>query len=91
MAGTDIEICEFEQLKRHPDIFHGIFTREGQEDVLKTTPLIFLNQVHGDTIKVLKKDDNDWLENFQSGIEPFTADGVVTDMKDVFLSLWICG
>ncbi|MCD4721952.1 MAG: peptidoglycan editing factor PgeF [Desulfobacula sp.] len=52
-------------------------------------PLIFLNQMHGDVIKVLKKDDNDLSESFQPGKEIYTADGIVTDMKDVFLVIQV--
>ena len=52
-------------------------------------PLIFLNQVHGDDIKVLKKDDNDLSENFLPGIESYTADGIITNIKDVFLVIQV--
>ncbi|NOX35359.1 MAG: peptidoglycan editing factor PgeF [Deltaproteobacteria bacterium] len=52
-------------------------------------PLVFLNQVHGTTIKVLKKNDNDLPETFQPGKETYTADGIVTDMKDVFLVIQV--
>jgi YfiH family protein len=52
-------------------------------------PLVFLNQVHRDDIKVLKKDDNDLSENFQPGIETYTADGIITDMKSVFLVIQV--
>jgi len=48
-------------------------------------PLVFLNQVHRSDIKILKKNDNDLSENFQPGKEAYTADGIITDMKDVFL------
>ncbi len=52
-------------------------------------PLIFLNQVHGADIKVLKKDDNDLSENFQPGKETYTADGIITDIKEVFLVIQV--
>lgn len=52
-------------------------------------PLVFLNQVHGDKIQVLKKDDNDLSETFEPGKETYTADGIVTDMKNVFLVIQI--
>ncbi len=52
-------------------------------------PLVFLSQVHGDDIKVLKKDDNNLSENFQPGIETYTADGIITNMKEVFLVIQV--
>jgi len=52
-------------------------------------PLIFLNQVHGTEIKILKKAENDFSESFQSGKETYTADGIITDMKDVFLVIQV--
>ena len=56
---------------------------------MNMNPFVFLNQVHGSDIKVLKKDDNDLPENFQPGKETYTADSIVTDMKEVFLVIWI--
>jgi hypothetical protein len=47
-------------------------------------PLVFLNQVHGDQIKVWKKNDSDEL-----GKEADTADAVITDMKEVFLAILV--
>ena len=52
-------------------------------------PLIFLNQVHGSRIKILKKAENDFSENFQPGKEVYTADGIITDMKNVFLVIQV--
>jgi len=52
-------------------------------------PLIFLNQVHGTQIKILKKTENNFSENFQPGKEAHTADGIITDMKDVFLVIQV--
>jgi len=52
-------------------------------------PFVFLNQVHGDTIKVLKHDDNDMQEVFEPGVETYTADALVTDMKDIFLVIQV--
>jgi len=52
-------------------------------------PLVFLNQVHGDTIKVLKKDDNDLSQIFEPGKETYTADGIITNMKGVFLVIQV--
>ena len=52
-------------------------------------PLVFLNQMHGSDIKVLKKDDNDLSESFEPGKETYTADGIVTDMKNVFLVIQV--
>lgn len=52
-------------------------------------PLVFLNQVHGKAIKVLKDGDNDLAEVFEPGKELYTADAVVTDMKDVFLVIQV--
>ncbi|MBC2703340.1 peptidoglycan editing factor PgeF [Desulfobacula sp.] len=85
MESADIKVYEFELFKNHARIVHGIFTRAGGIRKMGITPLVFLNQVHRSDIQVLKKDDNGLSENFQPGIEPFTADGIVTDIKDVFL------
>lgn len=52
-------------------------------------PLVFLNQVHGDEIRVLKNDDNDLPETFEPGKETYRADAVITDMKDVFLVIQV--
>ncbi len=52
-------------------------------------PLLFLNQVHGDEIKVLKKEDNDLLETFEPGKETYTADAIVSDMPGVFLVIQV--
>ncbi len=52
-------------------------------------PLVFLNQVHGTDIKVLKKDDSDFSIQFEPGREIYTADAVITDMKGVFLVIQV--
>jgi len=52
-------------------------------------PLVFLNQVHGTKIKVLKKADNDLSEAFQPGREAYTADGIITDMKNICLVIQV--
>ncbi len=52
-------------------------------------PLVFLNQEHGKEIKVLKKDDNDLSQVFEPGKEVYTADGIVTDLKGVFLVIQV--
>ncbi len=52
-------------------------------------PLVFLNQVHGADIKVLKKDDTDFSIQFEPGREICTADAVITDMKGVFLVIQV--
>lgn len=52
-------------------------------------PLVFLNQVHGNKIKVLKKEDNDLSDVFEPGKELYTADGIITDMKGVFLVIQV--
>ncbi len=52
-------------------------------------PLVFLNQVHGNDVKVLKKDDNDLSESFEPGKETYTADSIITDMTDVFLVIQV--
>jgi YfiH family protein len=52
-------------------------------------PLIFLNQEHGKEIKIIKKDDNDLSLVFEPGKEVYTADGVITDMKGVFLVIQV--
>jgi len=89
MENADIKVYEFEQFKSRVGIVHGIFTRAGGIREMGIKPLVFLNQVHGDDIQVLKKDDNDLSETFQPGKEAYTADGIMTDMKDVFLVIWI--
>ncbi len=52
-------------------------------------PLVFLNQVHGSDIKILKMDDNDLPETFEPGKDTYTADGIITDMKNVFLVIQV--
>jgi polyphenol oxidase len=52
-------------------------------------PLVFLNQIHGKEIKVLKKEDNDLSDVFEPGKELYTADGIITDMKGVFLVIQV--
>jgi len=52
-------------------------------------PLVFLNQVHGDTIKVLKKDDTNPSKIFEIEKESYRADGIITDMKGVFLVIQV--
>ncbi len=52
-------------------------------------PMIFLNQVHGDRITVLKKSGNDLSESFQPGTELYTADGCVTDIPGIFLVIQV--
>ncbi|WP_299978840.1 peptidoglycan editing factor PgeF [Desulfobacula sp.] len=89
MESADIKVYEFEHFKKHASIVHGIFTRTGGIRKMNMNPFVFLNQVHGSDIKVLKKDDNDLPENFQPGKETYTADSIVTDMKEVFLVIWI--
>ena len=116
---SDIRSYEFDHLKNHTDIFHGIFTRPGKKefDSLATgagagenssgkksavevnrklikkrvgrKPLIFLNQVHGTGIKVLKKDENEGSADFKPGSETYTADGIITDIKNLFTVILI--
>jgi YfiH family protein len=52
-------------------------------------PLVFLNQVHGSAIKVLKQDYNDLLDMFEPGKDTYTADGIITDMKNIFLVIQV--
>ncbi len=52
-------------------------------------PLIFLNQVHGDDIRVLKKDDSDFSIHFEPGKETYTADAIISDMTGVFLVIQV--
>ena len=52
-------------------------------------PLVFLNQVHGDTIKVLKKDDKDLSKKFEIEKQAYRADAVITDMMGVFLVIQV--
>ena len=47
-------------------------------------PLVFLNQVHGDQIKVWTKNDT-----VEPGKEVHTADAVITDMKTVILAILV--
>ena len=56
---------------------------------LGMNPLVFLNQVHGDEIKILKKEDNDLNRLFYPGKEACTADGMITDIKGVFLVIQV--
>lgn len=53
------------------------------------TSLVFLNQVHGDAVKLLKKDDTALIEKFDPGKETYTADGVITDIKEVALVIQV--
>ncbi|MEN8211080.1 MAG: peptidoglycan editing factor PgeF [Thermodesulfobacteriota bacterium] len=118
MGNSDITVHEFDHLKNHDNIVHGIFARSGRtsrgefdslnigmnpgdkrsaiadnrELIIKKMgmkPLIFLNQVHGAEIKILKKAENYLSESFQPGKEAYTADGIITDMKDVFLVILV--
>jgi polyphenol oxidase len=52
-------------------------------------PFVFLNQVHKDSIKVLKKDEIDLSKKKLSNIETFTADGIITDIKNVSLVIQV--
>jgi YfiH family protein len=52
-------------------------------------PLVFLNQVHETAIKVLKQDSNDLLNSFEPGKDTYTADGVITDIKNIFLVIQV--
>jgi len=52
-------------------------------------PLVFLNQVHGDVVKVLKKEDVDPLKIFEVEKETHRADGIITDMRGVFLVIQV--
>lgn len=52
-------------------------------------PLIFLNQVHGDDVKVLKASDNELNADFEPGKDMYTADAVITDMKGVYLVIQV--
>ncbi len=52
-------------------------------------PLVFLNQVHGDAVKVLRNDDNDLSKVFEPGKETYTADAIITDIKGVFLAIQV--
>lgn len=52
-------------------------------------PLIFLNQVHSDEIKILRKDDASFSIDFEPGRETYTADAIITDMTNVFLVIQV--
>jgi len=56
---------------------------------LGPAPLVFLNQVHGDTITILKQEDHDPLKNFEIEKQTYRADGVITDMKGLFLVIQV--
>jgi len=51
--------------------------------------LVFLNQAHTSKIKVLKKKDIGRIENFQKEVQGWTADGIITDIKDVCLVIQV--
>ncbi len=118
MEDLDINIYEFEHLKKDAHIVHGMFTRTGGTSTepfdslnigidsgdrmssvtenrkliirkMGMKPLVFLNQVHKDTIKVLKKEDNDLSQIFEPGKEVYTADAIITDMKGVVLVIQV--
>ena len=52
-------------------------------------PLVFLNQVHGDTITVLKKESHDLSNLFEIEKQAYQADAAITDMKGVFLVIQV--
>ncbi len=52
-------------------------------------PHLFLNQVHGKEIQILKKEDNDPAETVEPGGEIYTADGIITDMEDLVLVIQV--
>lgn len=52
-------------------------------------PLIYLNQVHSDTIKLLKNKDNDLAAKFEPGKDIYTADGVMTDIPGIVLVIQV--
>ena len=52
-------------------------------------PLVFLNQVHGDGIKILKQKDNKRLNGLEPGRDTCEADAVITDMKGVILVIQV--
>lgn len=52
-------------------------------------PFVFLNQVHGVEIQVIKKGDKSLCHSFEPGEDTFTADAVITDMKDLFLVIQV--
>lgn len=52
-------------------------------------PLVFLNQVHGDTITVLKKESHDLSNLFEIEKQAYRADAAITDMKGVFLVIQV--
>ena len=118
MGKDDINVYEFEHLKKDAHIVHGVFIRAGGTSKgvfdslnigmdsgdaqtaisnnrkliirkMGMKPLVFLNQVHGDTIKILKQDDNELSQIFEPGKETYTADGIITNMKGVFLVIQV--
>jgi hypothetical protein len=56
---------------------------------LGPAPLVFLNQVHGDTVTVLKQEDHDPSKIFEIEKQAYRADGAITDMKGLFLVIQV--
>ena len=50
-------------------------------------PLIFLNQVHGDKIKIIKKKDIEQLASAEHN--SFTADALISNIKDIVLLIQV--
>lgn len=65
------------------------YNRKQVAITMGVSSLVFLNQVHGDDILILKKDDPDVSRTPDFKKERFTADGVVTDIKDVCLVIQV--
>lgn len=115
---SDIKVHEFELLKKHDNLIHAVFTRQGGassrpfdslnigrnsgdslSNVENNRKLIiqrmgakfpvFLNQVHTSRIKVLKKDDFDSSGNLQHEEQGWTADGIITNIKDICLVIQV--
>ncbi len=68
------------------------FVQENRKRIaleLDMKPAVYLRQVHEDTIKVLKKNDNDLASEFEPGRDIYTADGLVTDIQGIFLVIQV--
>ncbi len=66
-----------------------VYNRERIKDKLGMKSQLFLNQVHGTQIKVLKKADNDLHDSCSARKDAYTADAVITDIKDLLLVILV--
>ena len=71
------------------DISFVTYNRDQVRIKMGASSLVFLNQVHGDDILILKKDDPDAHRIFELEKERFTADAVITDIKEICLVIQV--